>query len=101
MLIDLLLDMCERVKTLFLTVEDWKHIRRQMLDSGTPPSVFLISRKTKSVLGFVVRPVTDQSIVALDWYDASRKTAFLLTWCDSITPVNNRNQAKRIYKNYG
>lgn len=81
------------LKSTVMPVEHWYAIRRTMLSEGTPLSVLAIARKCKAELGCIARPVNSPSgwkveFIALDWYDAAKKTIFLLRWGDEFEMVD-------------
>jgi hypothetical protein len=84
----------DRIKSIALTLEQWNKIYTQIA-KDYPSSVLLIREKTKSVLGFTVRRQQKWSqdiggsycedSIALDFFDAKKKTLFLLRYSDFLT----------------
>jgi hypothetical protein len=84
----------DRIKSITLTLEQWSKIHTQIA-KDYPSSVLLIRKKMKSVLGFTVRRQQkwNQDIggsycedsIALDFFDAKKKTFFLLRYSDFLT----------------
>lgn len=66
--------------TIFLTIHEWEILKDKVFKDH-PPSVKLLSRRQREVLGFVVRYYTNHDKpVCLDFYDEARLTMFRLQY---------------------
>lgn len=84
----------DRIKSINLTLEQWSKIHTQIA-KDYPSSVLLIRNQMKSVLGFTVRRQQKWSqdiggsyvedSISLDFFDAKKKTFFLLKYSDFLT----------------
>jgi len=77
-----------------ISVEDWVAIRNELLACGVPLSTFAIQSKLETRFGFRTRYIGSDTrkseTVALNWYDAAKKTAFMLQWCDHFTILDKK-----------
>ena len=81
------------MKSVILTVSQWKDIRKQ-LQEEYPKTVFMLRDKMKRVLGFTVREHNEWIIkpdggygehqIHLDFFSENKRTMFLLKFSEVI-----------------
>lgn len=80
-------------KPLELSPPKWDKLKNHLL-TQYPPSVVLISRRTRAVLGFTVREHKKyvsgyyKTVIHLDFWDEPKRTMFLLKYSDFLLRIH-------------